>query len=291
MNITISVPTHNCLNYTKLCVKSLFNNTNWNIKGLNPIRFLAIDNASVDGTKEWLIEESTKHYKFEVEFLDKNYGCARSYNTAFNSSKNDDIVIMINNDIVFSRDWLKNLLAFMELNPQCGVVSSHPIDNHESMDTRLEWFGNLKENYWTYDLTCGMIKWLDYAKRVEDSEASIVDEGVHGCLMAYRRECIDAVGLWDENFIKGYYDDLDWNYRCIRSGYGLATTRSSIIFHHGGTTSNYVTTHEGGNEFRWKNKAYFEQKWNVDINKIGAVCSRGLLWTHPSEGVNLRVEL
>lgn len=275
---------HNCFNYTLLTLNSILDYVNW--WGILEVNLVCVDNASTDFTPKYLeifngkFQDFTKEMKIKGSYtpvlLDKNYGCAKSFNEIFKRSKDSDYVIYINNDIVPSHNWLVNLLAFMKANPKVGVGSSFPVDNTVSDEQKFKWFGNIKDPIWDYE---GVDQsWFNYANLIEIEREKETQLGTNGCAIVFSRECIDKVGDFDENFVQGCYEDIDYNVRALRAGFDVRTTLSSVVMHWGGTTQHYVTVNEGGCGYRDINKKYFEKKWNVDLNALNAVCCRSLFW-------------
>lgn len=284
MNVTIGMTAHNCLSWSKLTIDSIYRYT----EDID-FNFIIVDNASTDGSVEYFhslvarkdIPKPGK--KFEVVTLDKNYGCARSFNEIFKRSGDSDYVVLINNDIVPSKKWLKNLIHYMNCHPEIGICSPFPVDNHINDETKINWFGNPKT-----ESDLGQVRdgWFEYAENIINTEWDETEIGAHGSAFCFSRNCIDDVGMFDERFIQGCWEDVDQICRAERCGYLIKTTHQSVIFHWGGTVQSYVGQ-RSGNAYQEINKQYFQRKWNIDLTDI--VCCRGMLWKHPKPGINERV--
>lgn len=279
--VTIGMTTHNCLNATKMTLESMFRYTN------GVFNVIMVDNLSTDGTREYLeafAKRTIGQGYFKNIFLEQNWGCARSFNEVFKAAAEDDYIILANNDISFTPDWIKNLIAYMEKHPEVGIASPHPIDNHINDETKLKWFGDIKTNY----DRAGVVHddWFKYAEVVEKSKDEELD-GFHGSAFCVTKECRDRVGMFDEQFLKGCWEDVDYAYRTLKAGFLLKVTNSSVIYHAGGTTQYHVTVHEGGNSYQMINRGLFEKKWGINTSSL--VCSRGLLWDNSVPNVNTRI--
>lgn len=293
IKLIIGMPTHDCLNFSKLTIKS-FQEVEKYLDNVD-IHFVIVDNNSTDGSQEQLpklFDNFIPKNEFKYTFIElgKNYGCSKSFNEIYKifDSENRDLCIFINNDIAFSKDALSNIIKYHLEHGECGIISSHPIDNIVNEETKFKWFGNTKKG------EIGPISedWYNYAKSTEVNEKDIVDFGYHGCLFVVTKDARNAVGNWDENFIIGCYDDTDMAYRMEKAGYLIQVTHSSVIMHYGGVTQSYVGQQEfKSNWYQEHNKQYFNKKYNVNLDAIGARCCRGFFWTHPQEGVNERVYL
>lgn len=284
MRITLGIPVYNLVNYTELMISSFQKEWfKWNPRPEDLfIDFVIIDNASSDSTPNLLNDFSSSNpfggcvadnLNYHYKQFDENYGCSKSFNEIFKifDETNGDLCILANNDIVFSENWLQGLLSFHKDNPECGIIASHPIDNHVNDETKIRWFGDVKNGLHSVNGE-GIQEWYKYSENCVNEESDI---GAHGSLFMITKEARNAVGKFDENFIKGHWEDVDYFYRVLKAGFQIKTTHRSIIFHHGGTTSSLVTQ-TSGNAHQEQNKQYFENKWNIQINN--ARCSRGLLW-------------
>ncbi len=286
MKIVIGMPIHNCSGFTRYLLGNFKHQTLSNLE--HDITFVIVDNNSKPEEKDcWVAAFDHPRVKIEYEEFDQNYGCSKSFNKIYEyfDREKADLCILINNDIVLSKDWLSQLVEFHKKNPEVGIFSPHLIDNHVSPETVKEWFGDVRNN----QSKAPSPEWQNYVNNVLASEKGIRDVGMQGPMLVITRECRDAVGDWDENFIKGCYDDCDYQYRARNLGFFSYVTHSCVIFHFGGSTQWYVTTYEGGNSYQEQNKQYFQKKWKVNL--LGAVCSRSFFWKHPQPSINELVEI
>jgi len=99
MQISIIMPVHNELEYTKKCIDSIKKNS-----GNIEFEIIIIDNASEDGTKDFLKKETVKYI-----YNKENIGVARSWNQGINIATGEYLCI-INNDILVCKNWLTSLV-------------------------------------------------------------------------------------------------------------------------------------------------------------------------------------
>ena len=57
--ISIIIPVHNCLDYTKMCVESIYNHT-------TDFGIVIVDNGSDEETTNWLLEQAVVRNNFGV---------------------------------------------------------------------------------------------------------------------------------------------------------------------------------------------------------------------------------
>ena len=289
MKIVIGVPVHNCSGFTKYILEDFLEHNTLD----HEITFVIVDNGSTDDTQELCSCYAGINYKiasnvtFIYERFEDNPGCSKSFNKIYEylDREKADLCILINNDIVLSKNWLNQLVEFHKKNPEVGIFSPYLIDNHISPETVKEWFGDVRNNQ-------GKIpspEWQKYVDNTLIKEKNHLSRGMQGPMMVITRECRDAVGNWDEGFEKGCYDDIDYQLRARNLGFMTYVTGTCIIFHFGGSTQWFVTTFDKDKDnYRNRNKAYFEKKWKV--NTSGMICNQSLFWKQPSPGVNILME-
>lgn len=110
----------NRLEFTKASMAMLRANTNWGI-----VRRLVIyDDRSEDGTQEWLIEqvEQLKNEGVEVRFWNVQTGGAVAAMNRYLDDDPADRFAKVDNDIVVPPEWLDELTAVMDANPEIELL-------------------------------------------------------------------------------------------------------------------------------------------------------------------------
>lgn len=217
MSVSVVIPLFNELHYTKMCLES-FQGT--------PAKIYLINNGSSDWARAWL--ESLK----DVEIIDNpdNLGCAPAWNQGVLACDGDWIVIL-NNDVIVSPGWLEGLIAFAE---------EHKLDIVSPA---------IREGEYNYDMKSYSRAFVSKMKNV--SRFNIAD----GICFMIRKEVFHDIGLFDENFKIGQFEDIDFFKRARNAGFRIGTTGRSIIHHHGSTPVALIDEQE--------NRAYYHQKWKI----------------------------
>ena len=78
--------------------------------------------------------------------------------------------------------------------------------------------------------------------------------------MAFSRELVDKVGLLDEQFGQGFFEDDDFCRRVSDAGYTIAIAEDVFVHHHLSATFSKETK-ERRQELFESNKKKFEAKW------------------------------
>src|SRR5262249_12718512 len=94
--------------------------------------------------------------------------------------------------------------------------------------------------------------------RAFDGVTEDTDRLVGFCLLV-RREVIDAIGLLDERFGLGCFEDDDSCRRAIRAGYRAVIARDSFVHHFGGQTFRADGVDYAG--LMERNQRAFDAKW------------------------------
>ena len=105
---------------TKQFLQSLYQYTDENSFDL-----IIIDNGSTDGTVEYLENFAKEHSNIRLILNKENLGYSKANNQGINLALegNYKYIGLLNNDILFTPDWLKNTLEVFELDKQLGMVS------------------------------------------------------------------------------------------------------------------------------------------------------------------------
>jgi glycosyltransferase involved in cell wall biosynthesis len=110
--VPVLLVTHNRLEYSKQALESICNSP-----GL-PIELMIVDNASTDGTVEWLAEIADRQQRncvgVSVVLNSKNLGLAPVMNTFFRKYSGQPYVVKVDNDTVLPDNWLVDLMEVFD---------------------------------------------------------------------------------------------------------------------------------------------------------------------------------
>lgn len=211
MLTSIIIVTYNQLQYTKECIDSLRKYTE---RGSYEI--IIVDNASTDGTIEWLKEQS------DIQLIQNlsNIGFTRGCNQGIEKAKGENI-LLLNNDVVVTYNWLTNLLTCLYSQDNIGAVG--PITNNASYYTAIPTqYKNIDEmNFFSKSYNkMDKSKWEQRLKLI-------------GFCMLIKAEVLKKVGPLDERFSPGNYEDDDISLRIVQNGYKLYLCRDTFVHHYG----------------------------------------------------------
>ena len=233
---SIVIVTHNQLEFTRQCLDSLRAHTN------QPYELIVVDNGSTDGTPEYLNDAP------DVLLIENNSnrGFPAAANQGIRLSRGKQVVLL-NNDTILAPDWLEPLLAALRNDSSIGLVgpSSNAVSGTQQISI----------DYRSIDQMHEFTRQLAVTNKGRFEE---VDRLIGFCLLI-RREVIDRVGLLDEQFGLGCFEDDDYTLRAISAGFRVVIARDAFVHHFGGATFSAIGIDYGS--LLRENQKKFIEKW------------------------------
>ena len=179
----IIIPIWNQPALTRRCLEAIGGKTG------TPHRLILIDNGSEEDTRSFL-ESLAGDPSWNGILIrnEENLGFIRAVNQGLKASQ-ARYVCILNNDIVVTEGWLERMVEFAGSHPEAGLLN--PEQNHDPgkpMPGDLEAFARSRVQ--------GRGKWME------------LDHCTGGCLLV-KREVIQKVGVLDEAYGEGYFEDND----------------------------------------------------------------------------------
>lgn len=240
MKTSIIVLTHNKLDYTKKCIESIRANTQ-----IGTYEIIVVDNHSIDGTVNWLQRQNDIRSIYNKENLGFPKGCNQGIEIA-----SGDNILLLNNDTIVTHHWLDNLIASLYSSESVGAVG--PVTNNCS------YYQSINVNYKDEQ------EMHSFAKKFNKSNPELWEQRLKlvGFCMLIKRAAIKEVGVLDEIFSPGNYEDDDFSIRLRIAGYKLLLCKDTFI-HHFGSVS-FKDDNGKYSELLKINREKFFQKWGFD---------------------------
>ena len=214
MKTSIIILTFNQLDYTKNCIDSIRQYT-----GKNEYEIIVVDNNSSDGTVSWLKEQKD----IKTIYNKENAGFPKGCNQGIGISSGDNI-LLLNNDVIVTCNWLDNLIQCLYSSSDIGAVG--PITNSAS------YYQAISVSYQTVP------EMQLFAEEINKANSKIWEERLKlvGFCLLIKKGVLDQVGLLDEQFSPGNFEDDDISYRIRLAGFRLMLCKDTFVHHFGGTS-------------------------------------------------------
>jgi len=243
---SIIILTFNEIKYTKQCFDSITKYTS------EPYEIVFIDNGSTDGTVKWLRELAIKNQNIKIFENKTNLGFAKGCNQGINLASGE-YVLLLNNDIIVTEGWLSGMLECLQKDSFSGIVG--PMTNNISGSQRVVDYKDISVD-----------NLPEYSKvfRERNRNRRIFIRRIAGFCMLFRYDLIRKIGMLDESFGSGNYEDDDICLRAILAGYKNYIAGDVFIYHYGsrsfkGNGIDYRKAME-------RNQKIFNNKWTIENN-------------------------
>ncbi len=242
MKLSIVIVNYNVEYFLEHCLYSVRNA----LKNIEAEVFI-VDNNSVDGSVQMLKEKFPEYVLIENK---DNVGFAKANNQAMRIAKGE-YILLLNPDTVVEEDTFSKCIEFMNATPDCGGLGIKMIDGSGRL---------LKESkrgfptpWASFCKMSGLTSLFPHSKRYAQYymghlsyEKTQEVDILAGAYMMMRKECLDKVGLLDEDYFM-YGEDIDLSYRITQGGYKNYYFPEAKIIHYKGESTkkaslNYVYT-------------------------------------------------
>ena len=190
---------------------------------------VVVDNGSIDSS----IEIIKKNYP-DVHIIrhSKNKGFTGGVNPGIEYAMQHaaEYVALLNNDAVADKNWLKNLVRFLDDQPKAAVATSKICDSEK---THLDSTGDI---YTIWGLPYPRGRGEEYGTQYDNDKWVF---GASGGASLYRIKALEQVGLFDNNFF-AYYEDVDLSFRLQLAGWQIGYVPAAEVYHEISATSRQI---------------------------------------------------
>lgn len=236
--VSIVIPVVGELELTIGCIESIRKHTP------EPHEVIIVDNGSTDGTGQALAVLPS----LRVLRNERNLGFSGGVNRGIRAARGAEILVL-NNDTLVTPGWLSEMRAALHSEPRvgmvgavsnyCGGVQQVPVSYQRPEDSAVFGAGWQMRN----------------AGRVKPTSM------LTGLCLLVKREVFDVIGLFDERFSIGNFEDNDLCLRARLANYELRVAEGAFIHHYGSRTFKALNVDYAG--IMRENQARFRAKWGL----------------------------
>lgn len=240
-DVSFVILTYNELDCTKLCIDSIRKYCYE-----KSYEIIVVDNASTDGSVEWLRDQPGITLIENKENKGFPVGC----NQGIRAAKPGNDIFLLNNDTIMMPNSMYTLRLGLyggDNTGAAGAVTNYAGNRQvvpENFDNAEDYFGAaVKRNIPGTD--------------VYEQKAMLIMFA-----MMIRRDALDSVGILDERFSPGNYEDNDYGIRLMEKGYKCVLCWNSFIYHFG--SRSFGKSQQDYLDLLSRNSLKFKEKWNFD---------------------------
>jgi GT2 family glycosyltransferase/trans-aconitate methyltransferase len=241
---SIVILSYNTLEVTKLCIKSIRSQCN-----PDAYELIVIDNASADGSAEWLAGQP------DIKLIanSENAGFPAGCNQGIEAAAPENDIFLLNSDTVVMQNSLFNLRMGLYASATIGAAGC--VTNYARNDQMVD------EKFATPSDS------VAYAckRNVPDHAALEFKAWLVGFAMLIKRSVLDCVGELDTLYTPGNYEDNDICIRISKAGYRMVLCHNSFIFHWGSKSFDSLGKQNYSNILGVNYKKFIE-KWGFRPN-------------------------
>ncbi|MFN8491951.1 MAG: glycosyltransferase family 2 protein [Caldilineaceae bacterium] len=213
MKTSVIIPVWNGAHFLPTCLDSLLAQQTG-----DTLEVIVVDNASTDNSAALIAQ---RYPQVRLLRNSQNQGFAGGCNRGLEAAQGD-VLVLLNQDTQVQRGWLTALLQALR-DPAHGVVGCKILypdgKTIQHAGGWIDWPLGLSHHYGQGEVDQG--QW--------NQSRSV--EFVTGAALAVRRDVLAQVGLLDEGFWPGYFEDNDFCLRVTAAGYTVYYAADAVVFH------------------------------------------------------------
>ena len=186
-----------------------------------PAEVVVLDNASEDGSAE-----AVRECFPEVRVIAQDFraGFAANHNTVIRATTGRYVYVL--NEDTTADDWaFERMLVYLDAHPRVAVLGPRLVYPN----------GALQDSAWRFPTplvsTLGLLTVGKVGVKQSGGEAPRPVDWVMGAALVLRREALDQVGLFDEEFFL-YSEEVDLQFRLRHAGWEVHYFPTATVVHH-----------------------------------------------------------
>lgn len=217
--VSIVVLVMDKLEFTRLCFSALFVNT-------DAFELVVVDNGSAKPTQDYLASLAAEHENVKIFRSETNLGFAGGCNAGVRASEHG-LICLLNNDTIPQPGWLDALREAFA--PGVGIVGARLLFPADTIQHCGIVFRDDMIPYHRFHDEPYLIPGCSRLEKVPAVTAA--------CLLTSRRIWDEVDGM-DEAYIRGNYEDVDFNLKVRDRGYAVVYQPKAVVYHFTNTTNS-----------------------------------------------------
>ena len=250
---SVIIPVFNQVEFTARCLEALYANT-----PLDRVHeVIVIDNASSDGTAEFLEEARKRYPKLKVLANRENLLFARACNQGADIA-GGEVLVFLNNDTEPLPGWLERALERLDRDDSIGAVGIKLLFPDGTVQhCGIQFFRNAHPSYDVWPLH------LHLHAAADDPLVNVPGDAdaVTGACLFIRSRLFRRIGGFEEGYGM-YFEDTDLCFKVRRAGKRVFYEPASVVIHHEGKSS---PTRDIINALNETSARRFFKTWKEDL--------------------------
>lgn len=239
---SVVVVTYNNLDFTRACLASLDEFTNY-----SHLEVIVVDNASTDGSEKFLSEWVNAAPNRQLILNGDNRGFAAANNQGL-AIASGAYLVLLNNDTYVTPGWCRTLLKHLQRDSSIGLIG--PVTNNIGNEAKINIsYGNMGD----------MLELSARFTRSHIGRTFPLRTAAFFCVMM-PCEVYERVGPLDESFGRGFFEDDDYCRRIEQLGLRVVCAEDVFVHHHLSASFSKLRSQERQALFE-QNQAIYEAKW------------------------------
>ena len=242
--VSVIVVTYNNIELTRACLESLDRYSQY-----EPLEIIVVDNASIDGTPEFLSAWVANSKSRRLILNPDNRGFAAANNQGLDIASGEYLVLL-NNDTYVTTGWVRTLVRHLQRDKAIGLIGpvTNNIGNEAKIDIAYDGMDEMRRESAAYT-------------RRHIGQTCSLRTAAFFCVMM-PRTTYERVGALDEAFGRGFFEDDDYCRRIEQLGLRVVCAEDVFVHHHLSASFNKLKDVDRQKLFN-ENKAIYEAKWGA----------------------------
>lgn len=214
MSVDLVIPIFRQVELTRQCIESALA-----YSGRALGRLFLVNDASPEPEMRPLLDDwRRRDHRVRLLETRSNAGFVAAANLGLAASDADCVVL--NSDTRATAGWLEELAGALRESPRHAALA--PLSNNATMCS-VPYFGK------GVPIATLEGRQLDLSglRRITDMPT------LNGFCVLFRRSVLQAIGLFDRKYGRGYHEENDWCQRARAAGYLVGRANRALVYHHG----------------------------------------------------------